>query len=444
MKRLLATLLLMLSLPAAAPAAAEEAPVPALGIELTPYGAVRAGNRTRAIPAWTGGLTQAPKDHAAGRHVPDPYDEDGRWFTVGPADIDRYKLRLSAGLQALLQKHPTSFEIPLFPTRRSAAFPQRVYDETLENATRAKLGENGLALSGAKIGVPFPLPANGVQAMWNHILRWRGETVSRTSATILPTQTGELPQTLYREDRLSTYAAGQEGRPAFYRRTALSPKGVPGATLLLHGTLNPIQSGFSAWFRAGETGKGVRAPDFAYDTPDPATGGIRTADMLDMFSGPLDRFDFTLVSRREMYVPYNAYRMNTPSLAPVDFLWPNHPNPQFLRYEMHRVWVVEAKVKPGYRHALPERTYYLDEDSWQIVMADHYNAKGELVRYSEVHGITDPRIPVFYPAIEITYDLAGDRYVISGVDNLLKPPAFGTPMKPEEFAPETLTKRGRR
>ncbi|WP_448204429.1 DUF1329 domain-containing protein [Azospirillum sp. sgz302134] len=443
-----AALLALLALPAAAQdkTAQDKAPpekVPALGEELTPFGAVRAGNKTRAIPLWAGGLTKMPDDAVPGRPLPDPYDEDARWFTVGPADLERYKVRLSAGLQALLQKDPT-FEIPVFPTRRSAAAPGRVYEATLENARRARLGENGLALKDARVGVPFPIPANGVQAMWNHVLRWRGEAVSRTGLTVILDQAGNMPMSIYREDRLSGYAAGLEGRPLYYRRTTLSPKAEAGTTLLLHGTLDPILTGFAAWYRAGETGKPVRAGDFVYDRPDPATGGIRTADMLDMFSGPLDRFDFTLVSRREMYVPYNAYRMNADGLSPVDFLWPNHPNPKFLRYELHRVWVVEAKIKPNYRHALPERTYYLDEDSWQIVMADHYNARGDLVRYAEAHGVAYPQLPAFAPAMEITYDLEGGRYVVSGIDNDLKPPTFDKPMKPEDFAPETLEKRRRR
>ncbi len=449
MRRLIAVLLLALAAGPAAAQPAQPAPpavpaVPALGAELTPFGAVRAGNRTRAIPPWTGGLTQLPKDHAPGRHLPDPYAEDGRWFTVGAADLERYRVRLSAGLQALLERYPDSFEIPLFPTRRSAAAPQRVYDASLENARRAHTGENGLALVGATVGIPFPIPANGVQAMWNHVLRWRGTAVSRTGATLLPGAADGAPPVLFREDILSPYAAGQEGRPLLYRRTTLAPREQAGTTLLLHGTLNPIQSGFAAWFRAGGRGRVVRAPDFVYDTPDPATAGIRTADMLDMFSGPLDRFDFTLVSRREMYVPYNAYRLNTANLAPADFLWPMHPNPQFLRYELHRVWVVEAKAKPAYRHALPERTYYLDEDSWQIVMADHYDAKGELVRYAEAHGVAHPQVPVFTPAVEITYDLAGGRYLVTGLDNELKPPQFDRPLTPGDFAPESLSSRGRR
>ncbi|MBK4718569.1 DUF1329 domain-containing protein [Azospirillum sp. YIM DDC1] len=442
-RRQFSSLLLSLPvLPYAAPIAAQEK-VPALGEELTPFGAVRGASRTRAIPPWKGGLTRVPNGWKPGSHLPDPYDEDGRWFTVGPADIDRYKVRLSAGLQAMLTKYP-SFEIPVFPSNRSAAAPQRVYDETIGNAKRAKLGENGLALSGARVGVPFPIPANGVQAMWNHILRWRGNSFSRTGATVLPEAGGIYTAAVYREDWQSSYAAGIDGgRPFHYRRTTLMPKAEAGTTLLLHGTLNPIQSGFAAWFRQGETGKPVRASDFAYDTPDPASGGIRTADMLDMFGGPLDRFDFALVTRREMYVPYNASRMNTPGLAPVDFLWLGHPNPQFLRYEMHRVWIVEARLKSGFRHALPERTYYLDEDSWQIVMADHYDAKGDLVRYAEAHGIAYPQVPVFAPALEITYDLAGDRYVVNGLDNQLAPPDFAKPLRSEDFAPETLERKRR-
>ncbi|MBP2231308.1 hypothetical protein J2847_004620 [Azospirillum agricola] len=423
----------------------EAPPVPKLGEELTPFGAIRAGNRTRAIPAWTGGLTRAPRGYVPGRPSPNPYIEDGRWFTVGPNDVERYKIRLSAGLQALLAKHPDSFEVPVFPCRRSAAAPQAVYDASLENAGRAALGNNGLVLTGARVGVPFPIPANGVQAMWNHLLRWRGTSLTRTGQTILPSATGALDSRLYREDVAFPYAAGEEsGRPLLYRRTTLMPKEQEGSVLLAQATLNPIQSGFRAWFRQGERGRVVPAPDFLYDTPDPATDGIATADMLDMFSGPLDRFDFTLVSRREMYVPYNAYRLNTAGLAPSEFMWYGHPNPQFLRYELHRVWIVDARLKPNFQHALPDRTYYLDEDSWQIVMAEHYNGKGELLRYAEAHNVAHWQVPAFLPAVEFVHDLTTDRYVARGIDNLQRPPIFDKPLKPEEFTPESLVRRGRR
>lgn len=419
--------------------------VPRLGEELTPFGAVRAGNRTRAIPPWTGGLTTAPRGYVPGRPPPDPYIEDVRWFTVGAADVERYKVRLTAGQQALLAKYPESFELALFPCHRSAAAPQRIYDATLANADRAGLEGNGLALRDASVGVPFPIPANGVQAMWNHKLRWRGGSVSRTSLTVVQSGDGSRSMTKLREEFASPYADGDMAAPPLlYRRTILEPKEQSGSSLILQGTLDPIAARTHAWAREGERGRVVRAPDFAYDTPDPVTGGICTADMLDMFSGALDRFDYTLVTRREMYMPYNAYRLSNPGLTLRDILWPGHPNPQFLRYEMHRVWVVDARLKSNFQHTLPDRTYYLDEDSWQILASEHYDGKGNLLRYAEAHPVQHWQVPALVPAVEFAFDLTADRYTARGLDNGLPPPMFGAPLTPQDFTPDALVRRGRR
>lgn len=419
--------------------------VPRLGEELTPFGAVRAGNRTRAIPPWTGGLTGAPRGYVPGRPPPDPYIEDVRWFTVGAADVERYKVRLTAGQQALLTKYPESFELALFPCHRSAAAPQRIYDATLANADRAGLEGNGLALRDASVGVPFPIPANGVQAMWNHKLRWRGGSVSRTSLTVVQSGDGSRSMTKLREEFASPYADGDMAAPPLlYRRTILEPKEQSGSSLILQGTLDPIAARTHAWAREGKRGRVVRAPDFAYDTPDPVTGGICTADMLDMFSGALDRFDYTLVTRREMYMPYNAYRLSNPGLTLRDILWPGHPNPQFLRYEMHRVWVVDARLKSNFQHTLPDRTYYLDEDSWQILASEHYDGKGNLLRYAEAHPVQHWQVPALVPAVEFAFDLTADRYTARGLDNGLPPPMFGAPLTPQDFTPDALVRRGRR
>jgi hypothetical protein len=441
-----AVLALTLAMPAlAADPVTTPAPEPVLGGELTPFGAIRAANRNDTIPIWTGGMTELPPGYAAGKHMRDPFLDDSRWFTVKAADLDRYKSRLSAGLIALLQKYPASFEIPMYQTRRTFAAPQRIYDASIENAGRAKLSENGLAVSGAKVGIPFPVPKTGEQAMWNHLLRWQGESVTRTAAIAVPDERGTSSPALYREDRLSAYATGQDGPVASYqRRTGLRPAEVAGSTLLTQQTFNPLQRPPATWYRpAGDKALPVRAPDFAYDTPDPATGGLRTADMADMFSGLLDRFDFVLLGRREMYVPYNAWRLTTPDLTVEEVFWSAHPNPTLLRYELHRVWVVEATLKRGLRHAFPRRVYYLDEDSWQILMADHYGPDGALARYAEAHPIMHPQVPVMLPAREVAYDLASGRYVASGLDGTEKPPVFDKPLKPEDFAPEALMPKRR-
>lgn len=434
----LAGLLVALALHAS-PAPAQEA-----SAELTPFGAIRAGDQNRFIPEWTGGLTAPVKGYVDGQRHPDPFFEDPRWFTVGPADLQRYRVRLSVGLQELLKRHST-FEVPVFVSRRTAAAPQRIYDATAENAKSAKLVENGLVVRDARVGIPFPQPKSGAEAMWNHLLRWRGGTVTAVDGVVLPDGYGNLTLSRYRTEWFPAYSLAAEAPAALYlKRTGLEPPEVAGGALILQDALDPIRRPRAAWFRPPNDAKVLRAPDFAYDTPDPATGGIRTADMLDMFSGMLDRFDFTLVGRRSMYAPYNAYRMEAGNLTIEDFVWAVHPNPAFLRYELHRLWVVDAKLKPGFRHPFPERTYYLDEDSWQIVMAEHYAPDGTLARYAEAHGMTYSQVPVFAPTTEITYDIPGNRYVVNGLDNGGPPPVFGKPMTADAFAPESLRATTRR
>lgn len=429
--------LLLPLLPAAARAQEEQA-WPA---GLTPMGAERAANSRETIPDWTGGLSTPTPDYVEGQPHPDPLMEDGRWFTVTAGETDRYARRLSAGSIALLKAYPNSFFLPMFPTRRTAAYPQRVYDATIANTRTARNESNGLAVHGARTGIPFPQPRTGDEAMWNHVLRWRGESMRATDGVFVVSPDGPRTLTRYRHDMLSPYAKGEDSAIAMMtRRTALAPPDKAGEALVLWRSIDPIAAPPQFWYRAPGKPRVIPAQDFSYDRPDPATGGVRTADMMDMFSGTMDRFLFTLVGKREMYVPYNAYRLDTPVLGPDDLLWPGHLAPNFLRYELHRVWVVEAARRPGSRHAFARRVYYLDEDSWQILMSEHYDSKGTLVRYAEAHCIQATQVPCFIPTLEIAHDMTTGKYVVSGVDNQEKPPSFNKTVKREIFTRNGLQK----
>lgn len=408
---------------------------------LTPVGAEQGANSRETIPAWTGGLSTLAANYVEGQPHPDPLMEDGRWFTVTAAEVDRYAVRLSAGSIALLKAYPDRFSLPMFPTRRTAAYPQAVYDATIANDRTAHNESNGLAVRGARVGIPFPRPKTGDEAMWNHVLRWRGESMRATDNVFVVEANGQRTAARYRRDMLSPYAKGETSAIALMtRRTVLAPQDKAGEALVLNRSIDPIAEPPQFWYRAPGKPRVIPAPDFSYDRPDPATGGVRTADMMDMFSGTMDRFNFTLAGKREMYVPYNAYRLDTPVLGPDDFLWPGHLAPNFLRYEMHRVWVVEAVRRPGSRHAFARRVYYLDEDSWQILMAEHYDAKGALVRYAEAHCIQFTQVPCFAPTLEIAHDLTTGRYVVSGVDNQEKAPSFNKTIKKETFSRNGLQK----
>lgn len=430
-----------------APAAAQDAESRALPADpdepgppadLTPTGAIRAGTANRFIPAWEGGLSRPVKGFEAGRPHPDPFFEDARWFTVTRDELDRYRVRLSWGLRELLRRSER-FEVPVYPGHRSAAAPLEVYNAAVANRRTARLAENNLVVTGARVAVPFPEPKSGAEAMWNHLLRWRGGTMVRLDRVVLPDRYGKMNMRLFREDLQSAFNIDEGGLTALrYRRTGLMPDEIKGQNLLLIDSLDPLRAPRVAWYRTPDQPRAQRASDFVHGVADPATDGVRVADMLDMLSGPLDRFDYRLVGRRAMYVPYNAYRLIQGNVEPEDFLWAEHPNPSFLRYELHRVWIVEARLKRGFRHPFPERLYYLDEDTWQIVMADHFDPQYRLARYAEAHGVTYSQYPLFAPAVEFTYDFIDNRYMVNGRDNNGPPPIYGKPFDPAYFTREAL------
>ena len=71
----------------------------------------------------------------------------------------------------------------------------------------------------------------------------------------------------------------------------------------------------------------------------------------------------------------------------------HHLNPDHVRWERHRVWVVEANVAAGKRHAVPKRRYYLDEDTWLMTLMDGYDAEGKLWRTTQMTPFVVPALP---------------------------------------------------
>jgi len=228
----------------------------------------------------------------------------------------------------------------------------------------------------------------------------------------------------------------------YFYQSVEAPARLAGQVLLVHESLNQSIQPRKAWvYNPGQ--RRVRlAPNVAYDNPGTAADGLRTSDMTDMFNGSQDRYDFKLVGKQEMYVPYNSYRLKGSGAKLSEIIKPNHINPDYLRYELHRVWVVEATLKPGKRHINPRRTFYVDEDSWQILVLDHYNAQGQVWRYSEAPSINYYEVPVFWTAMENSHDLQSGRYLATGVDNEDGPADFSFQSSLENFTPQALRTRG--
>lgn len=419
-----------------------------LGNELTPIGAEKAGSADGVIPAWDGGLKAPPAGYTQGMHHIDPFSSDQPLFVITAANMAEHADYLSDGHKAMLQAYPESYKIPVYPTRRSASYPQEVYDATRRNAEQARLVGEGDGVSGARFGYPFPIPSKGEEVIWNHLMRYRGVSASRTITQASPNRRGDYTLVEFHDDFLFNYGGSAESEDAsdnvllFLQQTVVAPARLAGSILLVHETLNQVLEPRRAWtYNVGQR-RLRRAPNVAYDNPGTASDGMRTSDQFDMFNGALDRYQWKLVGKRELIVPYNNYKLASSDVKVDDIIKPLHINQDLTRYERHRVWVVEANVRDGTRHIYPRRIFYVDEDSWQILVVEQFDARGELWRVSEGFAINFYEVPCLWTTMEVHTDLQSGRYLAIGMDNELKPYDFTKKLSPADFTPSTARREG--
>jgi hypothetical protein len=420
-----------------------------LDADLTPLGAERAGNAHGTIPPWEGGITVPPPSYEPGMHHPDPYPDDQVLFTIDQSNMDQYKDKLTAGQQAMLLAYE-NFYMNIYRTRRSASAPQRIYDATRKVAATARLSDDGNGVTGAVIGIPFPIPGNGHEAIWNHLLRYRGETAARWIGQATPTRGGNYTLVRFSDELDLRYVhRGMTEEKLnnillMFKQRVLAPARLAGGILLVQETLDQVKEYRRAWIYNKGQRRVRRAPNVAYDNPGTASDGMRTNDQFDMFNGAVDRYDWKLLGRREVYVPYNAYKLHGDKLKYKDILTPQHINPEFPRYELHRVWVVDATLKKGMRHIYKRRTFYIDEDSWQILVVDIYDKRDQLWRVSQGHVINYYEVPTIWTTLEVTTDLQAGRYIALGLDNESKMYDFSIKRSFDDFTPAALRREGRR
>lgn len=421
-----------------------------LSSDLTPMGSERAGNAAGTIPEWTGGITTPPAGYKPGDHHPNPFPEDKPLFRIDGSNYTQYADQLSVGQKATFAKYPDTYFMDVYQTRRTTSFPEHIYQKTIENGKTAKLAENGEGVLDASEGFPFPFPENAYELMWNHKLKYKGTGGVRYNTQLAPTAGGDFTATVIREELLGLYykqgvtIADINNVLLYFFQEVESPARLAGNILLVHETLNQQELPRQAWIYNPGQRRVRRAPNVAYDNPGTASDGLRTNDMTDMFNGAMDRFDWKIVEKKEMYIPYNSYAAHAEGIPYEEFVMPGHLNPNLMRYELHRVWVIEANLKEGMRHINPKRTFYLDEDSYQIVLIDHYDARMQLWRASEAHCINYYDVPTFWSTLEAHYDLQSGRFVAQGFDNTMPVNTFNVEMQPQQFTPQALRSRGKR
>jgi len=426
-----------------------------LKTQLTPVGAQREGNAEGTIPPYTGSIEGAPLNvmHEDGKHYTDPYPDEQPLFTITGQNYPSYQDKLSPGMIAMFQAYPETFRMPIYPSHRDARYTDEVHEQTYNNALRAELSGERLGITNAFGGVPFPIPKNGAEAIWNQAVAQIPWDVEATfdEAAVFPNGTVQYSKVhdiryipFYDPDlNLETYQK-KKSIAAFIWRKTLAPWREAGEIIAIKQPMDFSVDRRQTWLYSPGTRRVRRTPDYGYDTPY-GFGGIRTVDDDLLFNGPIDRYEWHLEGKQEMYIPYNNYRVDSPDVSYEQLLTPFHINPEYMRYELHRVWVVTAMLKEGADHIYKKRRFFLDEDSWHAVFSDSYNAEGQLFRTHMKCMVNAYDMPGMTGRLLIYHDLAKRAYYAGNLINEQKvaPRIPVEPKKEKYFTPANLRRHGR-
>src|SRR5579872_1974652 len=431
--------------PASAAISSQEAAE--LKSRLTPLGAERAGNSEGTIPAWTGGISSAP-GYVSGAPRADVFADDKPLFSITARNFRDYADKLPEGAKALFAKQ-ADYRMDIYPAHRSAAAPDWVYENVFRNATHAHAAPEGIAygVEGAVGGIPFPVPKNGFEALWNHLLAFWGPARELTVSTYIVPAGGAMEKaSAYKEIADFPYyfqGATPDSVGPYYFKTlhlAVAPAAREGEAYLNWQPLNIKRSSFAAWRLLPREHRVRKAPGISYDVPDADAAGFVSLDEYYVFFGGLDRYDFKLVGKKEMYIPYNNNRLYTRPVSEV--LGRNHANPDDLRYELHRVWVVDGTLAAGAHDIVAHRRLYLDEDSWMAVYSDSWDEAGRLWKFGQATMYLMPDVPTIIVGSQFVYDLQLGGYAYGFAFNDEASAYKVTPPHPATlFTPDSLSAR---
>jgi hypothetical protein len=420
-----------------------------LGKDLTPMGAEMAGNADGSIPAWNAAGVTIPANFVAGSDdYVNPHADEKPLYSIDASNWQEYKEILTEGTQGMFEKlGADGYRIDVYPTKRDYIVPDWLYANNVKNATGASLAAAGQKVDGNLPGVPFPLPQSGLEVMWNHMNRYGTDHsvdydvyyVSSNGKPILST-TGYMTNIFPMFENTDSPVGDTPW--VKLRINYAAPARRAGEILLVHepGADFTEGKGRKAWqYLVGQ--RRVRlAPAVSFDTPNPGVAGTSTYDDSFIWNGSPERFDWTLLGKKEMLIPYTSYEFVFQTNV-TDALGEKFLNPDVIRWEKHRVWVVEANLKEGSRHLYSKRRFYVDEDSWTALASEAYDGRGNLWR-----------VQYQYPAnlydMKSIYSLSYGAYdLLQGLYNLNTKPIpgrfkNGVTESDKYFTPKGLARSG--
>jgi hypothetical protein len=415
---------------------------------LTPMGAERAGNEDGTIPAWSGKWFGTPPgvDYKPGQRYPDPYAGEKPLFVITAQNMQQYAARLTDGEKALLTKYPDTFKIPVYPSHRDFRYAEDVYKDIRQYGAITTMTKDQNGLKDFPPVTPFPVPKSGVEAMWN--LRF---------ASLIECETATYDQAVVYPDgniawgKVGYYIYGPRGEDPFQPKNPLVTKTFARVqTQMPLSDRGTIITSYDQWDQEGSdtrrawaynpgTRRVRQMPEYGFDQPI-GPGGFRTVDDDRLFNGSGERYEWKIVGKREVYIPYNNYKLMDPSVKYTDLLTKGHENTQYMRFELHRVWVLQATLKQGFRHQYAKRVLYLDEDTWNAVAADNYDARGTLWRTNLAPTLYAYDAKSFYSTSVFYHDMISGAYYADRLTNQADMPVLSKTSKMTEafFSPDAI------
>ncbi|MRI33831.1 DUF1329 domain-containing protein [Endozoicomonas sp. OPT23] len=422
-----------------------------LGKDLTPVGAERAGNADGSIPAWTAEFKIPAEYQGSGSRYIDPYADEKPLFTITAENVEQYKDRLSPGQVKMFKTFPDTFRMPVYQSHRAGGYSDFINKNAFENATRAELSDGGNGVKNAFGGTAFPIPNNGEEVIWN--MHYAGlpyfSEFTASSGVVYrdgSRQMGRKTTTsraAYFDPSLTIEEFQEKNYPKIYQvYQSLKPVRNKGESVLVYEPLDAAAMPRSAWSYSPGVRRVRRAPTISYDAPT-GVGNFSPTDSGIGFNGATDKYNWKLLGKQELYIPYHNYKFEDPSISYDELLTAGHPNPEHMRYELHRVWVVEANLKESERNVFKKRVVYVDEDSWVPGVVDMYDGRATLWRVTMLNSINRYDMPGITRRTSVYYDLVSREYALDDLFNEEKLDVLNVNAKEYAwFKPSTLRKLG--
>jgi hypothetical protein len=419
------------------------------GPKYTCQGAEKAGSQS-GVAEYTGKF-QGTWPGMKNEHGPDlgPYDAEKAKFTITSANMAQYADKLTEGEKALLQKYPTNYKMNVYDSHRDFKNADWVCDTVKKNAVTSEIVHDGLGLTGISGAIPFPFPASGLEAIWNVI---NPNRTSTEDAVVDIADVYNNGSVAWGKQHFMTYNPGNDPKKrgsfqdkinAYFYTSYLLPERDKGFTAVGFQPNDFTKDSTSSWQYQPGLRRVRQAPEVGFDYPVPPAG-LRTVDDDYVFNGSPERYTWKLVGKKEFYIPYHNFKTNHPSVKYADLIKPGSINPDYVRYELHRFWVVEATLKPGVRHIYSKRLLYADEDTWIAMWADNYDSRNQLWRTAFVAYFYSPESKAFHRGASVYHDLQAGAYEAGYLTNEAGDRwwKLNKPMTPQQFSPEAAARGG--